>query len=163
MPFWSGAAKKAVIVEDDAFKEPDVLYQAPHSKGHLEDMLQTSEMTFVKQTIATFRNVHCSKYRMGVGYIIAADRTMTENYWERDEELANERKLYRIELVGVICDAYLDVTRGIRISMLNDEADSIYEVCQQQLDQSFRPGSEWCDLAISLSRAKIQQELKIVS
>ncbi|KAI3937497.1 hypothetical protein MKW98_018796 [Papaver atlanticum] len=262
--FWSGAAEKAVIVEADAFKESDVIYQALRSKGHPEDMLQTAELVhqssldaaasvlvtalnrgrdvildgtlswepFVKQTIAMARNVHRCKYRMGVGYKIAADGTVTENYWEQDEELANEQKPYRIELVGVVSDAYLAVARGIRrailvgravrvnsqlrshkgfanafpnycnlvdnarlfctngtrtepkligwkegktnkllvdqdeigclqkISMLNDEADSIYEMYQS--DQSFQPGSEWYDLAISSSRAEIQQELKIV-
>ncbi|MCL7036894.1 hypothetical protein MKW94_024953 [Papaver nudicaule] len=189
---------------------------------------------FVKQTIAMARNIHRCKYKMGVGYKVAADGTVTENYWEQDEELANERKPYRIELVGVVCDAYLAVSRGIRrailvgravrvnsqlrshkgfatafpkycdlvdnaklyctnatrnppkligwkegmtnkllvdpeeidclqkISMLNDEADSIYELYPQQSDQSFRPGSEWYELAISPSRAKIQRELKIV-
>lgn len=261
--FWFGAAEKAVIVEADAFKDSDVIYQALNSKGHPENMLQTSELVhqssldatafvlvtalnrgrdvilddtlswepFVKQTIAMVRNVHRCKYRMGAGYRIAADGTMTESYWERDEELTNEQKPYRIELVTVVSDAYLAVARGIRrailvgravrvnsqlrshkgfanafpnycdlvdnarlfftngtrtqpkligwkegitnklqvhqdeigclqkISMLNDEADSIYEMYQS--DQSFQPGSEWYDLAISPSRANIQQELKI--
>lgn len=62
---------------------------------------------------------------MGVGYKVAEDGTVTENYWEQvppdeeDEELQKEngkvaRKPYRIELVGVVCDPFLAVVRGIR-------------------------------------------------
>lgn len=42
--FWSGAAANAVVVEADAFKETDVIYRAISSKGHHDDMLQTSEL-----------------------------------------------------------------------------------------------------------------------
>ncbi|KAL3506047.1 hypothetical protein ACH5RR_031429 [Cinchona calisaya] len=72
---------------------------------------------FVEQTIAMARNVHKNRYRMGVGYKVADDGTVTENYWEEIEGEEREvqiRKPYRIELVGVICDAYLAVVRGIR-------------------------------------------------
>lgn len=81
---------------------------------------------FVEQTIAMARNVHKCRYRMGVGYKVAEDGTITENYWEQVEEDEKEdhqakenigspkRKPYRIELVGVVCDAYLAVIRGIR-------------------------------------------------
>ena len=80
---------------------------------------------FVQQTIDMARNVHKCRYRMGVGYKVAEDGTVTENYWEQippeeeEEEQQNEnghveRKPYRIELVGVICDPYLAVVRGIR-------------------------------------------------
>lgn len=71
---------------------------------------------FVEQTIAMARNVHKHRYRMGVGYKVADDGTVTENYWEQIEEVeeARIRKPYRIELVGVVCDAYLAVIRGIR-------------------------------------------------
>ncbi|XVF28689.1 hypothetical protein REPUB_Repub15cG0051500 [Reevesia pubescens] len=82
---------------------------------------------FVEQTIAMARNVHKHRYRMGVGYKVAEDGTITENYWEqvKDDEEENQqeenadqihRKPYRIELVGVVCDAYLAVARGIRLS-----------------------------------------------
>ncbi|XP_004288444.1 PREDICTED: uncharacterized protein LOC101300668 [Fragaria vesca subsp. vesca] len=85
---------------------------------------------FVEQTIAMARNVHNCRYRMGVGYKVADDGTITENYWERvneeeeDEHLKLEkarkpqRKPYRIELVGVVCDAYLAVIRGIRRAIM---------------------------------------------
>ncbi|KAL2230014.1 UNVERIFIED_CONTAM: Calmodulin calcium-dependent NAD kinase [Sesamum indicum] len=72
---------------------------------------------FVEQTIAMARNVHKHRYRMGEGYKVAEDGTITENYWvqvEDEGEEATVRKPYRIELVGVVCDAYLAVVRGIR-------------------------------------------------
>lgn len=86
---------------------------------------------FVEQTIAMARNVHKCRYRMGVGYRVADDGTITENYWEQVEEEEEEerlpkqngralvRKPYRIELIGVVCDAYLAVARGIRYSIIN--------------------------------------------
>lgn len=81
---------------------------------------------FVEQTIAMARNVHNHRYRMGVGYKVADDGTITENYWEQveDEDEQHEGqtriKPYRIELVGVVCDPYLAVVRGIRyISVVN--------------------------------------------
>ncbi|KAI3469694.1 hypothetical protein Pfo_026357 [Paulownia fortunei] len=72
---------------------------------------------FVEQTIAMARNVHKHRYRMGEGYKVAEDGTITENYWVQVEDKGEEakiRKPYRIELVGVVCDAYLAVVRGIR-------------------------------------------------
>ena len=42
--FWTGAAANAVVVEADAFKESDVIYQAISSRGHHTDMLQTAEL-----------------------------------------------------------------------------------------------------------------------
>lgn len=58
---------------------------------------------------------------MGVGYKVSDDGVVTENYWERirevgEQEGGKKRKPYRIELVGVVCDAYLAVIRGIRYS-----------------------------------------------
>lgn len=76
---------------------------------------------FVEQTIAMARNVHKHRYRMGVGYKVEEDGSITENYWacvegeeEEDAERRAIRKPYRIELVGVVCDPYLAVVRGIR-------------------------------------------------
>ncbi|MBA0588663.1 hypothetical protein Gorai_001758, partial [Gossypium raimondii] len=79
---------------------------------------------FVEQTIAMARNVHKHRYRMGVGYKVDEDGKITENYWEQiEEEEENDdhqthRKPYRIELVGVVCDAYLAVVRGIRRAIM---------------------------------------------
>ncbi|KAG9131968.1 hypothetical protein Leryth_017175 [Lithospermum erythrorhizon] len=71
---------------------------------------------FVEQTISMARNVHKHRYRMGVGYKVKQDGTITENYWEKldEEQEQKNRKPYRIEMVGVVCDAYLAVIRGIR-------------------------------------------------
>ncbi|OAY49823.1 hypothetical protein MANES_05G086200v8 [Manihot esculenta] len=74
---------------------------------------------FVVQTITMARNVHRKRYRMGVGYKQGSDGTITENYWEQTEEdECKRRKPYRIELVGVVCDAYLAVIRGIRRAIM---------------------------------------------
>ncbi|XP_076943780.1 calmodulin calcium-dependent NAD kinase-like [Bidens hawaiensis] len=144
--FWSRAAENAVVVEADAFKETDVIYQALNSKGHHNDMLQIAELVhqsstdaassvlvtalndgrdvimdgtlswepFVAQTIAMARTIHKHQYRMGVGYKVSKDGTVIEDYWEKVEGDVKPKKPYRIELVGVVCDPFLAVTRGIR-------------------------------------------------
>lgn len=84
---------------------------------------------FVEQTIAMARNVHKSRYRMGIGYKVNEDGTVIENYWEQVKEGEEDyqqmengrvfsRKPYRVELVGVVCDAYLAVVRGIRRAIM---------------------------------------------
>ncbi|KAK8956082.1 hypothetical protein KSP40_PGU002537 [Platanthera guangdongensis] len=86
---------------------------------------------FVEQTITMARDVHLRRYRMGPGYQVSEDGSLVENYWEpvEDDDVAEEngellktRKPYRIELVGVICDAYLAVVRGIRRAILMGRA-----------------------------------------
>lgn len=70
------------------------------------------------------RNVHRRRYRMGPGYKEGEKGTATEIYWEQIENEEPEqvggkkRKPYRIELVGVVCDAYLAVVRGIRYATI---------------------------------------------
>ncbi|KAI4349435.1 hypothetical protein L6164_010022 [Bauhinia variegata] len=87
-----------------------------------------SWVPFVVQTITMARNVHRRSYRMGPGYRKGDDGTVTENYWERlkDEEAekvgGKRRKPYRIELVGVVCDAYTAVVRGIRRAIMSRRA-----------------------------------------
>lgn len=78
-----------------------------------------SWVPFVVQTITMARNVHRHRYRMGAGYKVGKDGVVTESYWEQTEEEVEQdgtkkRRPYRIELVGVVCDAYLAVIRGIR-------------------------------------------------
>ena len=79
-----------------------------------------SWIPFVVQSITMARCVHRRRYRMGAGYRKGPDGTVTENYWEQIEEEdqvqegGKKRKPYRIELVGVVCEAYLAVIRGIR-------------------------------------------------
>ncbi|KAJ4839907.1 hypothetical protein Tsubulata_026599 [Turnera subulata] len=83
-----------------------------------------SWVPFVVQTITMARIVHRRRYRMGAGYKVGGDGAVTENYWEQiDEEQPlidgkKKRKPYRIELVGVVCDAYLAVVRGIRRAIM---------------------------------------------
>nr|KAJ0188371.1 hypothetical protein LSAT_V11C900458720 [Lactuca sativa] len=82
-----------------------------------------SWVPFVVQTITMARNVHRKRYRMGAGYKVNADGSVTENYWEQLEQETEpvdgkRRRPYRIELVGVICDAYLAVIRGIRRAIM---------------------------------------------
>jgi len=87
---------------------------------------------FVQQTIAMARDVHKQRYRMGRGYKVSNDGTITEEYWEPVEESSSAeenkvtgRKPYRIELVGVVCDAYLAVVRGIRRAVITGRAVSV--------------------------------------
>ncbi|KAJ6911173.1 hypothetical protein NC652_021720 [Populus alba x Populus x berolinensis] len=105
--FSKRAKAKAVVVEGreaEAFKESDVIYQSSTDAA--------SSLLY--------------RYRMGPGYQVAEHRTVDQNYWEKvglqeeDQRLNNKkgevtgRKPYRIELVGVVCDPYLAVVRGIR-------------------------------------------------
>ncbi|XP_073143618.1 calmodulin calcium-dependent NAD kinase isoform X2 [Henckelia pumila] len=80
-----------------------------------------SWVPFVVQTITMARNVHRRRYRMGAGYK-DNNGVVTESYWERDEEQeqgeTKKRRPYRIELVGVVCDAYLAVIRGVRRAIM---------------------------------------------
>uniref|UniRef100_A0A0E0HGQ2 Zeta toxin domain-containing protein n=2 Tax=Oryza TaxID=4527 RepID=A0A0E0HGQ2_ORYNI len=84
---------------------------------------------FVQQTITMARAVHRQRYRMGVGYKVTEDGSITEEYWEPVEDSSTDeegetrnRKPYRIELVGVVCDAYLAVVRGIRRAVITGRA-----------------------------------------
>ncbi|CAL5357416.1 unnamed protein product [Camellia sinensis] len=82
-----------------------------------------SWVPFVVQTITMARNVHRRRYRMGAGYKVGEDGVVTENYWEQTDEESDQdgtkkRRPYRIELVGVVCDAYLAVIRGIRRAIM---------------------------------------------
>uniref|UniRef100_A0A5B6ZU54 Zeta toxin domain-containing protein n=2 Tax=Davidia involucrata TaxID=16924 RepID=A0A5B6ZU54_DAVIN len=86
-----------------------------------------SWVPFVVQTITMARNVHRRRYRMGAGYQVDKDGVVTENYWEQIEEEPEQdgtkkRRPYRIELVGVVCDAYLAVIRGIRRAIMSRRA-----------------------------------------
>ncbi|KAJ4967742.1 hypothetical protein NE237_014443 [Protea cynaroides] len=86
---------------------------------------------FFEQTIAMARKVHHHWYQMAVGYKVAEDGNVIENYWEQVEdeednqeqkEAAPKRKPYRIELVGVVCDPHLAVVRGLRRAILMGRA-----------------------------------------
>ncbi|RAL52831.1 hypothetical protein DM860_007599 [Cuscuta australis] len=86
-----------------------------------------SWLPFVVQTITMARNIHRKRYRMGPGYTVKEDGSVSENYWEIAEEQDlmdgdRKRRAYRIELVGVVCDAYLAVIRGIRRAIMSRRA-----------------------------------------
>ena len=192
-------AVNAVVVEADAFKEKDVLYQAlmaenvekvstisqlvsigcllpimfscvEHQFGcfpYLLHQVHESSTTaasallvtalndgrdvifdgtmswapFIEQTITMARNVHEAQYRMGPGYKKLPDGTVIEKYWEKVEESevglespfssrkdSNARRPYRIEMVGVVCDAHLAVMRGMRC-VTADTLTHNYEQC----------------------------------
>ncbi|KAK6138729.1 hypothetical protein DH2020_027529 [Rehmannia glutinosa] len=119
--FWSGAATNAVVVEADAFKETDVIYRALSSRGHHQDMLQTAELVHQSSTDAASSLLVTA---LSEGRDVIMDGTLS---WEpfveqtiamarnvEDEGEEANRKPYRIELVGVVCDAYLAVVRGVR-------------------------------------------------
>ncbi|XP_076914921.1 calmodulin calcium-dependent NAD kinase-like [Bidens hawaiensis] len=82
-----------------------------------------SWVPFVVQTITMARNVHRKRYRMGPGYKVESDGGVIERYWELEEENElidgnQKRRPYRIELVGVVCDPYLAVIRGVRRAIM---------------------------------------------
>jgi len=112
---------------------------------------------FVRQTIAMARSVHRQRYRMGVGYRVAPDGTTTEKYWEPVEEEADgeqqgqgrpasrTRKPSRIELVGIICGAYLAVVRGMRRAIVSGRAVRVHSQLKshKRFAGAFR---KYCDL-----------------
>ncbi|CAL8471980.1 g11522 [Coccomyxa elongata] len=69
---------------------------------------------FVEQTIAMVRD-HQHNYRRGPGYFTDENGNTVERYWDRDEcaEVEEAKRPYRIEFVGVTCDAGLAVARGV--------------------------------------------------
>nr|GEW09262.1 hypothetical protein [Tanacetum cinerariifolium] len=78
----------AVVVEADASKETDMIYRALSSKAlnDCRDVFMDGTLSwepFVEQTIAIVRSIHKHHYRVGVGYKVSDDGTITENYWEK--------------------------------------------------------------------------------
>ncbi|XP_031098009.1 uncharacterized protein LOC116002117 [Ipomoea triloba] len=198
--FWSGAAKNAVVVEADAFKETDVIYRALSSRGHHQDMLQIAELVhqsstdaassllvtalnegrdvimdgtlswkpFVEQTIAMARDVHQHRYRMGEGYKIAEDGTVIERYWEQVEEEGESPKVkrpYRVELVGVVCDAYLAVVRGIRRAIATGRAVRVKSQLKshKRFATAFKSYSELVDNAKLYSTNDVDGPAKLIA
>lgn len=207
--FWSHAAKNAVLVEADAFKDTDLIYQALRSDHAYREMLEIAEhvhkastdaassllvaalnegrdiifdgtmswKSFVQQTIAMVRDVHCRRYRMGSGYHVDSNGVEHERYWEPVEEYdsvsdgeslnqvmiegsltgksndskepvlesGQSRKPYKIELIGVICDAPLAVTRGMRRAILTRRAVDIRKqlISHKMFADAF---SHYCEL-----------------
>ncbi|KAL4287926.1 hypothetical protein AHAS_Ahas19G0235000 [Arachis hypogaea] len=139
--FWSKAATNAVVVEADAFKESDVIYRNLNSRGHHDDMLQTAELVHQSSTDAASSLLVTA---LNEGRDVIMDGTLSwESFVEQTISMASQmqrvneaeeeqpeenngeprdRKPYRIELVGVICDGYLAVVRGIRRAIINGRA-----------------------------------------
>nr|GMD79374.1 hypothetical protein DY000_00000664 [Ipomoea batatas] len=196
----AGAAKNAVVVEADAFKETDVIYRALSSRGHHQDMLQIAELVhqsstdaassllvtalnegrdvimdgtlswkpFVEQTIAMARDVHQHRYRMGEGYKIAEDGTVIERYWEQVEDGGESPKVkrpYRVELVGVVCDAYLAVVRGIRRAIATGRAVRVKSQLKshKRFATAFKSYSELVDNAKLYSTNDVDGPAKLIA
>ena len=76
---------------------------------------------FVMQTIGMARRVHTCRFRLGDGYV---GEGKEERYWEEvgGEGRVEGRLAYRIEMVGVVCDAHLAVMRGMRYEVAVPQA-----------------------------------------
>ncbi|KAG0599065.1 hypothetical protein M758_12G124900 [Ceratodon purpureus] len=88
----------------------DVIFDGTMSREH-----------FVLQTMDMVRDIHKRWYRMGPAGFKGSNETM--KYWEpltHDDERAHGvqpkdgKRPYRIEFVGVVCDAHLAAVRGLR-------------------------------------------------
>lgn len=137
--FWKQYGDGIVIVEADAFKMTDPLFQVLANMTPLAsrivhpDSLVAAEELFIKavncrksivfdgtlswseyarQTVEMLRDTEYS-YKRGPGYQKGNDGDVTEKYWERAEKRAIPVEPYRIELVGVTADAEISVMRGI--------------------------------------------------
>ncbi|KVH88751.1 hypothetical protein Ccrd_025813 [Cynara cardunculus var. scolymus] len=158
-PFWSEAAPNAVVVEADAFKETNVHQDSTDAASSLlvtalnegRDVIMDGTLSwepFVYQTIDMVRSVHKHRYRMGKGYKVSDDGTINETYWEKvenDEDEFKMKKPYKIELVGVVCDPYLAVTRGIRRAIAVKRAVRVNS--QLKSHKSFANAfGKYCDL-----------------
>ncbi|KAE8676725.1 histone H1-like [Hibiscus syriacus] len=121
--FWAGATANAVVINEDAFKESDVIYRALSSKGHA-DMVRSAELVHQSSTDAASsllvtalnegRDVIMDGTLSWIPFVL---QTITMARYQSPKG-GKKRKPYRIELVGVVCDAYLAVIRGIRRAIM---------------------------------------------
>ncbi|KAK7393453.1 hypothetical protein VNO78_22009 [Psophocarpus tetragonolobus] len=134
-----------------------------------------SWLPFVVQTITMARNVHCRRYRMGPGYKLNDDGSVTENYWQRIEEeepdkLVDNARLYSTNsLEGPPKDGKIETRHCSliqmkldclkRVARLNEKANNIYELYKHP-NPTCEAGSIWKDIVLSPSRLNIQKELK---
>lgn len=137
--FWKRYGDGIVVVEADAFKMTDPLFQVLANVTPLasrivhHDSLEAAEELFVKavncrrsivfdgtlswseyarQTIEMLRDTEYL-YKRGPGYQKGDGGDVTEKYWERAEKRSVPVEPYNIELVGVTADAEISVMRGI--------------------------------------------------
>ncbi|KAG6557385.1 hypothetical protein Mapa_000654 [Marchantia paleacea] len=132
-------SEAAELVHQSSTNAASALLVAALNEGR--DVILDGTMSwepFVLQTIAMARDVHNRQYCMGPGYRENPDGTVTEMYWEPVVESASDpadskadgssdaptkapqlaRKPYRIEFVGVTCDAHMAVMRGMRRAII---------------------------------------------
>ncbi|KAL2633664.1 hypothetical protein R1flu_005143 [Riccia fluitans] len=130
-------SEAAELVHQSSTNAASALLVAALNEGR--DVILDGTMSwepFVMQTIAMARDVHNRNYCMGPGYRENADGTVTETYWEpvtksgseetnedssKDEAAAARKppsRPYRVEFVGVTCDAHMAVVRGMRRAII---------------------------------------------
>lgn len=137
--FWKKHGESVVVVEADAFKMNDPLFQVLRSVTPLasrivhQDSLKAAEELFVqavngrrdivydgtlswseyaRQTVDMLKDTEYF-YKRGPGYQKDEDGEITEEYWVRTERRKQKVQPYRVELVGVTVDAEVAVMRGI--------------------------------------------------
>lgn len=137
--FWGKYGESVVMVEADAFKHDDPLFQILQGVTPLasrivhKDSIVAAEELFLKavngrrdivfdgtlswceyarQTVQMLRDTQYY-YRRGPGFIEKGDGKSEEVYWVRGDKRDKPATPYRIELVGVTAEAEISVMRGI--------------------------------------------------
>lgn len=137
--FWRQYGDDVVVVEADAFKHDDPLFQVLQGVTPLasrivhKDSIIAAEELFLKavngrrdvvfdgtlswceyarQTVEMLRDTEYY-YERGPGYLEKEDGTTEEVYWVRGERRKTAAVPYRVELVGVTAEADVSIMRGI--------------------------------------------------
>ncbi|PXF46601.1 Thioredoxin M2, chloroplastic [Gracilariopsis chorda] len=137
--FWKQHGASVVVVEADAFKLSDPLFQVLQSVTPLasrivhKDSLEAAEQLFLqavntrrdvvfdgtlswceyaRQTVAMLRDTDYF-YERGPGYVEKENGEVSEIYWVRAGRRPAPVAPYRVELVGVTTDPEIAVMRGI--------------------------------------------------
>uniref|UniRef100_A0A7S4CQI9 Zeta toxin domain-containing protein n=1 Tax=Eutreptiella gymnastica TaxID=73025 RepID=A0A7S4CQI9_9EUGL len=139
--FWRTHGNMMVIIEADAFKMQDPLFNVLLGAGvgnaseivHgtstcvaeellLDALLSRRDIVFdgtlswapfVQQTVAMVRGTSTHQYQRGPGYRKGDDGLVREEYWTRKEELPVACIPYLVEMVGVTVNPEVAVQRGI--------------------------------------------------
>lgn len=137
--FWKQYGDGVVMVEADAFKHDDPLFQVLQGVTPLasrivhKDSIIAAEELFLKavngrrdvvfdgtlswceyarQTVQMLRDTEYY-YERGPGFVENEDGTSEEVYWVRAEKRRKSAVPYRVELVGVTAEADISIMRGI--------------------------------------------------
>ncbi|KAI0567137.1 Zeta toxin [Gracilaria domingensis] len=137
--FWKQHGANVVVVEADAFKLSDPLFQVLQSVTPLaarivhKDSMDAAEQLFLqavntrrdlvfdgtmswceyaKQTIDMLRDTDY-EYERGPGYVEKENGDVSEIYWVRSKKRPEPVAPYRVELVGVTTDPEIAVMRGM--------------------------------------------------